>query len=65
MNRPNQKETDYLINTPQEKWCQRWMDDLMEWDAETPHPLTDQEADEIADAVSLLNSGLHEMINHE
>lgn len=52
-------QSDHLISTPQEKWDQHWMDDLMEWDAETPHPLTDQEADEIAHALMLLNPGFN------
>lgn len=45
-----------LMTTPQEKWWQRWMDYVMDNDADSTHPMTDAEADEITSLIYKINS---------
>lgn len=48
-------KTEEIVNAPEEKWYEPWMEDIMPCAGETTHPLTPEETREISEALNLLN----------
>lgn len=48
-------KTEEIVNTPEEDWYEPWMEEIMPYAGKTTHPLTLEEAEEITEALNLLN----------
>lgn len=48
-------KTEDIVNAPEEEWYKPWMEEIMPYAGETTHLLTQEEAEEITEALNLLN----------